>query len=116
MVKEYRQQSFNIDVKVSNTTYDLYTCPANNRSEITMLLIVNASGNTTVNMYWYDSSKSYTSNLLGGKNMTSGEYILHSPFSLILEPGDKLQVRASGTDPIHIDAICTVHEKFVPLG
>ncbi len=116
MVKEYRQQSFNVDVKVSGTVNDLYTCPANTRAEITMLLIVNANGNTTTSAYWYDASKAYTSNLLGGKNMTSGEYVLHSPFSLILEPGDKLQIKGVGTDPIHIDAVCTVHEKFIPLG
>lgn len=116
MAKEYRQQSFNVDVKVSGTTNDLYTCPANTRAEVTMLLIVNANGNTSVEAYWYDASKVYTSRLLGGKNMTSGEYILHSPFSLILESGDKLQIKATGTNPIHIDAVCTVHEHFVPLG
>lgn len=114
-MKPVRTQSFNIDCKVENQVYDLYTCPANVRAEVTFLLIVNASTTSSASAYWYDASKAYTSNLLTGKNLNAGETLVYnSGFSLILEAGDKLQIKPTNNASPHIDAVCTVLETFVP--
>lgn len=111
-----RKQSFNVDCKVENQLYDLYTCPANVRAEVIFLLLVNASTNSSASAYWYDASKAYTSNLLTGKNLASGEtHIYNSGFSLVLEAGDKLQIKPTNNVSPHIDAVCTVLETFVPV-
>lgn len=126
--KPSRVKSFWADVKVDNTLYDLYTCPANCRAEVTMLHIVNANGNTSVFAYWNitadnvpDALKAsyptgYSSNIIGGKNLSVGEFILLTGATLVLEPGDKLQVKSVGASPPHVDALCTVTETFIPVG
>lgn len=132
--KAARTYSFWVDADTQDQVYDLYTCPNNCRSEVTMLHIVNADGNTTVFAYWYihpdniPESKSshpdystwivsgYTSNIIGGKNMTSGEYILLTDATLVLEPGDKIQIKPTANATPHIDALCTVTETFIPVG
>ena len=114
--KSARKQSFNADCNVENQTFDLYTCPANCRAEVEMLMIVNAGGNTTVTVTWYDASKSYSSRIVGGKNMTAGEYLLFTGASLVLEAGDKIQIKPTGNASPHIDGLCTVVETFVPVG
>lgn len=126
--KPARTKSFWADVKVDNTVYTMYTCPANCRAEISMLHVVNANGNTSVFLYWFvapanvpDALKStypsgYTSNILGGKNMSVGDYVLLTGATLVLEPGDMIQVKSVGASPPHVDALCTVTETFIPVG
>jgi hypothetical protein len=114
--KPSRKQSFNADCNVENQTFDLYTCPANCRAEVEMLMIVNAGGNTTVTVVWNDASKSYSSRIVGGKNMGAGEYLLFTGASLVLEAGDKLQITPTGNSAPHIDGLCTVMETFIPVG
>lgn len=114
--KPARKQSFNVDCKVENQAYDLYTCPANCRAEVEMLMIVNAGGNTTVTAVWYDASKSYSSRIVGGKNMGVGEYLLFTGASLVLEAGDKLRITPTSNAAPHIDGLCTVVETFIPIG
>jgi hypothetical protein len=114
--KPARTQSFNADCNVEDETFDLYTCPANCRAEVTMLMIVNAGGNTTVTVVWNDASKSYSSRIVGGKNMTTGEYLLFTGATLVLEPGDKIQITPTANASPHIDGLCTVTETFVPVG
>lgn len=126
--KPARVSSFWADVKVDGTVYDMYTCPANCRAEVTMLHVVNANGNTSVFVYWYitpdnvpDALKAtypsgYTSNIVGGKNMSVGEYFTLTNATLVLKPGDKIQVKSVGASPPHVDALCTVTETFIPVG
>lgn len=127
-----RVKSFWVDADTENQVEDLYVCPSNCRAEVTMMHIVNANGNTTVDAYWFiapenvPASKAsdpeystwivsgYTSRIIGGKNMTAGEYVQLTGATLVLEPGDKLQIRASGNAAPHIDALCTVTETFLP--
>ena len=126
--KPARPKSFWADVKLNNTVYDMYTCPANCRAEVSMIHVVNADGNTSAFVYWYipvanvpDNLKAtypsgYASNIIGGKNMSSGEYFTLTDGVLVLQPGDKIQVKSVGADPPHVDAICTVTETFIPVG
>ena len=126
--KPARTRSYWADVKVDNTVYDMYTCPPNCTAEVTMLHIVNANGNTSVFAYWYIAPQNvppalqatypsgYASNIVGGKNMSVGEYVLLTGATLVLQPGDKIQVKSVGATPPHVDALCTVTETFIPVG
>lgn len=126
--KPARVRSFWADVKLDSTVYDMYTCPDNCRAEVTMLHVVNANGNTSVFVYWFiapenvpDALKStypsgYASNIIGGKNMSVGEYVTLTGATLVLQPGDKIQVKSVGASPPHVDTLCTVTETFVPIG
>lgn len=126
--KNAREQSFWADVKVDDTLYDLYVCPANCSAAVSMLHVVNANGNTSVFLYWDVRPENvppalqatyptgYKSNIVGGKNMSSGEYFTLTNATLILKPGDKIQVKSVGADPPHVDALCTVTETFIPVG
>lgn len=114
--KPARTKSEAVSCEIENNLYTLYTCPANCRAEVTMLFIVNANGNTTVSAFWYRASQTTSFNILGGKNMGSGEYILLTGATLVLEPGDEIRVRPSGNTTPNIDAMCTVTETFIPVG
>lgn len=126
--KPARTKSFWADVKLDSTLYDLYVCPTNCRAEITMLHIVNANGNTSVFAYWFVAPENvpealkatypsgYTSNIVGGKNLSQGDYVLLTGATLVLQPGDKIQVKSVGASPPHVDALCTATETFIPVG
>lgn len=114
--KPARTKSEAVSCEVENQLYTLYTCPSNARAEVTMLFVVNANGNTTVNAFWYRASLSDSFSILGGKNMSSGDYILLTGATLVLEPGDELRVMPTGNTTPNIDAMCTVTETFIPVG
>lgn len=114
--KPARTQSFNVSATVEDQVYALYTCPANCRAEVSMLMVVNANGNTTINVTWYDASSTNSVFILGGKNMTSGEYVLFTGATLILEAGDKLNVQPTANTAPHMDCLCTITETFIPVG
>lgn len=114
--KAARTKSEAVSCEVEDQLYTLYTCPQNCRAEITMLFVVNANGNTTVNAYWYRSALTDSFNILGGKNMGSGDYILLTGATLVLEPGDELRVMPTANTTPNIDAMCTVTETFIPVG
>jgi len=113
-MKATRKQSFNVNCAVSGTEYTLYTCPANARAEVSMLMLVNANGNSSVTVIWKDASSTHDVHILGGKNMATGDYVLLTGATLVLEAGDSLCVTQTGGT--HIDALCTVEETFVPVG
>ena len=114
--KPARRQSFGVSCEVEGQTEVLYTCPANCRAEVEMLFVVNANGNTTVSGTWYDASQNASFSLIGGKNMTAGEYILLTGATLVLEPGDEIDITPTGNASPNIDAMCTVVETFIPVG
>lgn len=94
----------------------VYTCPANCRSEVTMLHIVNANGNTTINIFWYRASLTDSFNIIGSKNMSVGEYILLTGATLVLEPGDEIRAIPSGNATPNVDVLLTCTETFIPVG
>lgn len=122
--KPARTKSEAVSCETENQLETLYACPANCRAEVTMLFVVNANGNTvvnangntTVNAYWYRASQNDSYNILGGKNMTAGEYILLTGATLVLEPGDEIRVMPTANATPNIDAMCTVTETFIPVG
>ena len=94
----------------------LYTCPANCRAEVSMLFCVNANGNTTALAKWVRASDSAEFRLIGGKHLGTGEFVLLTGATLVLEPGDKLDCIASGHSSPELDFMCTVTETFIPVG
>ena len=94
----------------------LYTCPANCRGEVSMLFCVNANGNTTALAKWYKADTAEEFNLIGGKNLGIGEFVLLTGATLVLEPGDELRCIASGNTSPELDFMCTVTETFIPVG
>ena len=97
------------------TTEDVYTCPANAVAEVVYIIINNSGSSTnTVSVKWYDSSETYASGFVEGKNLGAGEYVTFADMDLVLQPGDKLQITPDTA--AHIDTILTVTETFVPVG
>ena len=94
----------------------LYTCPANCRGEVSMLFCVNANGNTSALAKWYKADTDEEYNLIGGKNLGTGEFILLTGATLVLEPGDQIRCIATGNAAPQLDYMCTVTETFIPVG
>lgn len=119
--KSARPQSFHTSATTEDEGVVLYTCPSNCRAEVTMLLIVNKNGNTTVDVTWEDADNPFDSSdtsaaILGAKNMVQGEFVLFTGATLVLEAGDTLEITPSGQASPHIDGLCTVTETFIPVG
>lgn len=110
---EYRARTYNVECEVEDQEYTLYTCPDNCRAHMNLLYVVNANGNTTVDIEWERADSSHM-HILGGKNMTAGEFVQWSNAYIVLEPGDTMVVVASGNATPHIDVLCTVEEYFLP--
>lgn len=111
-----RTQSFNVNCTVVGTSYTLYTCPANCRAEVTMLMITNSGGTVTLTTNWVDVSTGHSVAIVGGKNMGTGDYILFTGATLVLEAGDTLVISTAGTGTCHVDGLCTATEIFKPIG
>jgi len=112
----FREKSPLIACTVSGTTYTLYTCPPNCVARVSLLFIANANGTATVDFKIYKASTTTSYFILGGKNISQGEFIqINSDYGFILDAGDKLEVTATGTT-VNVDAICTVIEQFKPIG
>jgi hypothetical protein len=95
---------------------DVYTCPANCTAEVTYILIANgaSSGSNTITVQWYVAADSYTSHFLSDKSLSHDTYHEFADIDLVLQPGDKIQVKPDSAG--HIDSIVTVTETFVPIG
>lgn len=116
IAKATRYRTYNVSAEVENQTYVLYSCPANCVAYMSLLFFTNSNGTTTVTVSWYRSRYSQTFAIVGGKNMTSGEFVQFSDGFIVLEPGDEIRVVASGNASPNIDALCTVEEEFKPVG
>jgi hypothetical protein len=83
-------------------------------AEVSFIHIHNSTGNTNITVEWYVAADSYTSHFLEGKNLGAAQYLQFPDIELVLQPGDRIQVRPSTA--AHIDTILTVTETFVPVG
>jgi hypothetical protein len=111
---ENRAKTYNVSCTVSAQEYTLYTCPDNCRAKMNLLYLTNSDGTTTVNVEWNRADGSHV-HILGGKNMTSGEFIQWSGAYIVLEPTETFTVSATvGSGSPHIDILCTVEEYFLP--
>jgi hypothetical protein len=78
-----------------------------------LLYVVNANGNTTIDIEWQRADGSHM-HILGGKNTVLGDFIQWSDAYIVFEPGDRIEIIASGNASPHIDVMCTVEEYFLP--
>lgn len=114
--KPARTVSKGVICDVEDEVKTLYTCPSNCRAEVTMLFCVNANGTTDSLAKWVRASDSAEFRLIGGKNLTTGESLLLTGATLVLEPGDKIDCTATNNATPELDFMCTVTETFVPVG
>lgn len=108
-----RAKTYNVSCLVEDQVYTLYTCPENCRSHMNLLYVVNANGNTTIDIEWQRADGSHM-HILGGKNTVLGDFIQWSDAYIVFEPGDRIEIIASGNASPHIDVMCTVEEYFLP--
>lgn len=117
MNKPYtREKSPILACVVSGTVYTLYQCPANCVARVPLVFITNANGTASVNFKIYKADINTSYFVIGGKNLSTGEFVqLNNEVGLVLAPGDRLEVTATGAT-ILVDALCTVIETFKPVG
>lgn len=90
--------------------HTLYACPLNCRAKIPLVFFTNANGTNTVSLLWYRKQDNADYYIIGGKNMTQGEFVQLSDGYIVLEPEDRLTVRLDSAGVI--DALCTAEEEF----
>ena len=120
IAKNSRTKSEIIACTTDDQTETLYTCPANAKAHMSLLFITNAaSQDSDVDIQWYRASESTSFFIIGGKNLSTGEFLKFDGSFIVLESGDRIDVTPSstggGADP-QIDAFCTVEEFFNPVG
>jgi hypothetical protein len=91
-------------------THVLYTCPLNCRAKIPLVFFTNANGTNTVSLKWYRKADNFSYYILGGKNMSQGEFIQLSQGYIVLDPEDRLEITLGSAGVI--DALCTAEELF----
>jgi len=121
IAKLSRTKSEIIAVSTDDSPVTLYTCPANAKAHMSLLFITNASSNASdVNVVWYRASKSTSYFIIGGKNLTQGEFLQFDGGAfIVLEEGDYVTVETTDTAGSGVpdtDAFCTVEEFFIPVG
>lgn len=114
--KNIRSRSVVKAFTVKDVRGELYVCPNNCTSKVVLLFVTNVNGTTNIKIDWYKASEATHYAILGGKNLTLGEFIQFSDSYIILEPGDKLEITPSGHATPDIHAFCTVEETFIPVG
>lgn len=92
-------------------THTLYACPLNCRAKVILVFFTNANGNNTVSLKWYRKQDNVSYYIVGGKNMTLGEFVQLSDSYIVLEPEDRLEIILGSAG--NIDALCTAEEMFI---
>ena len=125
--KNSRFRTVNVQADTTGTEETVYTCPSNCRAMVELLYISNvSSGNATVDVE-FNRNDTVTDNgtgqanashmhILGSKNMASGDFIQFDEGFIVLEPEDTITITATGSGTIHVDAMVTVEEFFLPVG
>lgn len=116
VTKPTRLRTYNVSANTPDQTYVLYSCPANCTAYMSLLFFANGDGTTSVSVTWYRTRYSDSFVIVGGKNMTSGEYVQFSDGIIVLEPGDEIRVVVTGAAAPNMDFMCTVEEEFKPVG
>ena len=121
IAKNSRTKSEIIAISTDDVPVTLYTCPANAKAHMNLLFVTNASSNASdLNIQWYRASKTTSYFIIGGKNLTQGEFIQFDGGAfIVLEEGDYITVETTdtaGSGTPDMDAFCTVEEFFIPVG
>lgn len=115
-----RFKSYHAHCLVDDDTQVLYTCPANTTSYMSLVFVSNVGANASdFSVDWWHADDSSYTHIIGGKNLTVGEFLQLSGSFIVLEPGDRIEVTSSNTGGAgvpDVDSICTVEEVFLPNG
>ena len=115
-----RFKSYGLHAVLDDTAYTVYTCPPNTVAYMSLVFVSNASASASdVSVEWNDYDNGAPIVIIGGKNLTSGEFIQLSGSFLVLEESDTVKMTttntAGGNDP-DVSIIVTVEEVFLPNG
>ena len=94
----------------------LYTCPPNCSSHMVLLYVTNTGAASTDIDIEFDRADGSHVHIIGGKNISSTEFIQWSGSYIVLESGDTVKFTPSGSDNPHVDVMCTVEEFINPFG
>lgn len=113
-----RFKSYHAHNTVDDTTQTLYTCPDHCTSYMSLIFVSNVGNNSSDFSvdWWHNDDSSYT-HIIGGKNLTVGEFLQLSGSFIVLEPFDRIEVTTTNTGGAGIpdvDSIATVEEVFLP--
>ena len=107
-------------VSTDDSPVTLYTCPPSSKAHMSLLFITNASPNASdVNVVWYRAADSTGYYIIGGKNLSQGEFLKFDNSFIVLEAGDYITIETTdtaGSGTPDTDAFCTVEEFFIPVG
>lgn len=78
----------------------LYTVPPRNRAEWELMYVISLTGTDTPAVYWYDKSENVEYQVLGAKNLGSGEFVLLSDAVVVMEEEDEIRVKNSSTNTV----------------
>ena len=114
--KNVRPRTVNNTGLVRDQEETLYVCPNNCRAHMNLLYVTNTgAASTDISVEWVRADGSHV-HILGGKNISSSEFIQWSGAYIVLEPGDIITFTPSGSNDPHVDVMATVEETFVPVG
>jgi len=120
IAKNSRTKSEIVAISTDDVPLTLYTCPANAKAHLSLLFITNASSNASdIDVQWYRASVATSFFIIGGTNLSQGEFIKIDNAFIVLEAGDYITVETTGTAGSGVpdtDAFCTVEEFFNPVG
>jgi hypothetical protein len=120
IAKNSRTKSEIVAISADDVPLTLYTCPANAKAHMSLLFITNASSNASdIDVQWYRASVATSFFIIGGTNLSQGEFIKIDNAFIVLEAGDYITVETTGTAGSGVpdtDAFCTVEEFFNPVG
>ena len=120
IAKNSRTRSEILAITTDDVPVTLYTCPANAKAHMNLLFFTNASSNASdVDVQWYRASKTTSYFILGGKNLSQGEFVQFDGGAfIVLEAGDYITLETTdtaGSGVPRLDAFCTVEEFFLPI-
>ena len=115
-----RFKSYGLHAILDDTAYTVYTCPPNTVAYMSLVFVSNASASASdVIVQWDDNDSGTPITIIGGKNLSSGEFIQLSGSFLVLESADTLKITVSNTSGGNnpdTSIIVTVEEVFLPNG
>lgn len=89
-----------IATRTTTDKHTLYTVPARNIALWELLYFVSLTGTDSPTVYWYDASTNTEYTIFGAKNLGAGDYVLLTDAVVVLEEGDEIRVKNSGTNTV----------------
>ena len=115
-----RFKSYGKHATVNGLGQILYTCPPNTVAYMSLIFLSNGTSNASdVDVVWNDYDNGAPITVIGGKNLSGGDFIQLSGSFLALEENDTIVLTADNTaggNAPDIGGIVTVEEVFLPNG